>query len=110
MVIDNLGERERAGDCHEGLNRQMSCISRTHRLSEAEVGNDYCGAFLAPAPQKQRATSDDDYIVVTLTTVKAAVFQYSITLSSTYNLSPENSVLKSSREFRKHRTRATTDI
>jgi len=61
MVDDVLREREWVKECHESLNRQISCVSR--KLSEAEVGNDRCGAFLAPAPQTA-ATSDDDYIVV----------------------------------------------
>lgn len=57
-----LGERGCVEDCHEGLNRQRICVSL--KLSEAEVGSDHCGAFLAPAPQAA-ATPDDDYIVVT---------------------------------------------
>lgn len=60
---DILGMRERVEDCHEGLNRQRICVSR--KLSEAEVGNHLCGAFLAPPAPQAAATSDDDYIVVT---------------------------------------------
>lgn len=62
MVVDVLGNRSRVEKWHEGLNRQMACVSRQLSEAEVQVGNHHCGACLATCATSTMTTT----IVVTL--------------------------------------------